>query len=50
MVEIKFVIELVVIIAALALVVYIFWTNYSGIADQFFSWLKSLPAMVKLGS
>jgi len=49
MVEIKFVIELVIIIAAFAILAYILWTNYSGIADQFFTWLKAVPSLISGG-
>jgi len=49
MVEVKFVIELVIIIASLALVVFIFWSNYAGLADQFFGWLKATPDLLTGG-
>ncbi len=49
MVEMKFVIELIVIIAALAIVIYIFWTNYDKISGQFFTWLKALSGVTGVG-
>lgn len=48
MVEVKFIIELVVIIASLALIIYIFWTNYHSISTQFFSWLSSFGSASSL--
>ncbi len=49
MVEIKFIIEIAVIIASLAVLLFVFYNNYAGIADQFFGWLGGLADMVRIG-
>jgi len=43
MVETKFLVEIVVIIVALAVALWWLFTNYQSISDQFFDFLKDIP-------
>ena len=46
MVEIKFIVELVVIILGLAVALYWFWHNYQSLSEQFFGFLSSVPSLL----
>jgi hypothetical protein len=43
MVEIKFIVEIVVVIVTLAVVLYLLYTNYDTISSQFFDFFKGIP-------
>lgn len=43
MVEIKFIVEIVVVVVTLAVALYLLYTNYDTISGQFFDFFKSVP-------
>lgn len=47
MVETKFLVEIVVIIVALAVALWWLYTNYQTVSEQFFDFLKEIPIFAK---
>lgn len=47
MVETKFLVEIVVIIVALAVALWWLYTNYQTVSEQFFGFLKEIPLFTK---
>lgn len=49
MVEVKFLVELVIIIVSLAVALYWFFTNYQDVTGQFFNWLSGATPLITGG-